>query len=235
MRDRAPRLAFCQKMLKILEDLPKIHLSDGLKVVLGADRQWIWFRSGEDNPGASASSIKFPPTVMVFAIIGIGFKSDLMLREGSIDTDRNIHNLDCFGFLEALDAMHGLFGWIFQQHGALEHILQWAPNWLEESIDVIIDWPANSLDLSPIEALWAILKKLVERINPQRIEDLKAALIAAWALIRQTSIDRLCQGFQSRLERCLIEEGNSISNQLWRISERAAMKDFLEGNHIYIQ
>jgi hypothetical protein len=67
------------------------------------------------------------------------------------------------------------------------------------------------------------------------IEDLNAGLLAAWALVPQTSIDRVCQGFQSRLELCLIEEGNSISNQLWRISERTAMRDFLEGNRVYVQ
>jgi hypothetical protein len=33
------------------------------------------------------SSIKFPPSIMVFAMIWIGFESDLMLVERSIDTD----------------------------------------------------------------------------------------------------------------------------------------------------
>jgi hypothetical protein len=37
------------------------------------------------------------------------------------------------------------------------------------------------------------------------------------------------------LKPCLIEEGNSTSNQLWRIPERTAMKDFMEGNRVYVQ
>jgi hypothetical protein len=49
----------------MLENLPKIHFFDESRVILGADRQWIWYRSGEDNLGASMSLIKFPPIVMV--------------------------------------------------------------------------------------------------------------------------------------------------------------------------
>jgi hypothetical protein len=124
---------------------------------------------------------------MGFAVIEISFKSDFMLREGLTDTDRYIQKLDRLGFLEALDAVHGLIGWFFQQDGAPAHISQRALDWLKESINVIVDWPANSPDLSSIE----VLKKLVDEINPQTIEDLKAALIGAWVLIPQTSIDRL--------------------------------------------
>jgi hypothetical protein len=58
---------------------------------------------------------------MVFAVIGIGFKSDLLLVDGTIDTDRYIQNLDRLGFIQALDAGHGTFGWIFQQDGAPAH------------------------------------------------------------------------------------------------------------------
>jgi hypothetical protein len=152
------QLDFCQKMLKMREDLPKIHFSDGSRVVLEADRQWIWCRSGEDNLGASMSSIKFPPTVIVFAVIGIAFKSDLMLVEGSIDTDRYIQNIDGMSFIKALDAMHEPFSWVIQQAGAPAHISQRALDWLEESVDVIVEWPANSPDLSLIKVLWAILK-----------------------------------------------------------------------------
>jgi hypothetical protein len=162
--------------------------------------------------------------MMMFAASGIGFKSDLMLVEGRIDTNRYIWNLDRLHFIEALVAVQGPSGWIFRHDSAPAQISQRALDSLEESVDVH-GWPANSPDLSQIEVLWTILKKLVKRINSQTIEDLKATLVAAWALIPQTLIDRLCQGFESPLELCLIEDGNSILNQLWRISERTAIKE----------
>jgi hypothetical protein len=67
---------------------------------------------------------------MVFAVIGISFKSDLMIVEGSIDTDQYIQNLDRLGFIKTLNAVHGPFGWIFQQDGAPAHISQRALDWL---------------------------------------------------------------------------------------------------------
>jgi transposase len=54
---------------------------------------------------------------------------------------------------------------------------------LEKSVDVIVDWPPNSPDLSPIELSCAILKKLVRKVKPQTIEELKSSLLAAWAMI----------------------------------------------------
>jgi hypothetical protein len=53
--------------------------------------------------------------------------------------------------------------------------------------------------------LWAILKKMVRRINLKTRDELRAALVAAWALIPQITIDKLCHGFQTHLEVCLSE------------------------------
>jgi transposase len=231
-RHVAERIAFCEKMLSMKEISTKIHFSDESRVVLGDDKGWIWYRAGEDNPNASVSSKKFPESLMVFAVIGVDFKSDLLVVQGTIDTDQYLQNIEQLAFIEALDEKHGPFGWIFQQDGAPCHTSRKALDWLEESVDLIVDWPANSPDLSPIELLWAILKQLIKRIRPDTIEDLKNALIAAWALIPQSSIDKLCEGFENRLELCLANGGQSISNQLWRLTERHATKDFLEANQI---
>jgi hypothetical protein len=73
----------------------------------------------------------------------------------------------------------------------------------------------------------------VRRTRLQTIEELKSVLVAAWALIPEVTIDLLREGIQVRLELCLPNEGNSISNQLWRISECTATKDLLEGSSTY--
>jgi hypothetical protein len=97
-------------MLRIPEYLEKIHSSDESRLVLGYDKSWIWYRYGKDKSAASTSSMKFPPSLMIFVIIGIGFKSYLLLVEGSTDTERYIDIFDLFGFGEALDAKYGPFG-----------------------------------------------------------------------------------------------------------------------------
>jgi hypothetical protein len=84
-------------MLDMVDCVPKIHFSEELMTALGEEKRWIWYLSGEDNPGASVTSPKFPPPVMIFAVSGIGFKLDCLLGEGSIDSDRYLQNLDRLG------------------------------------------------------------------------------------------------------------------------------------------
>jgi hypothetical protein len=70
------------------------------------------------------SSIKFLPSITAFSVIGIGFGWDLLLMEGSIETDRYIQNLGRLGFIDALDERHCILGWIFQKDGAPAHTSQ---------------------------------------------------------------------------------------------------------------
>jgi len=39
----------------------------------------------------------------------------------------------------------------------------------------ILDWPARSPDINPMENIWAILKKQVSKRNPETIEELEHA------------------------------------------------------------
>jgi hypothetical protein len=113
-------------MLGMPEALPRIHFSDESRVVLGDDKGWIWYPPGEDNPAALIATGKSQPAVMVFAVIGVGYKSDLLMVEGSIDIDRYIQNLDRLGFMSALDQKYGPLGWILQHDGAPSHTSQGA-------------------------------------------------------------------------------------------------------------
>jgi hypothetical protein len=111
------------------------------------------------------------------------------------------------------------FGWTFQQDGAPSHTSQVAVNWLEETVDAITYYPANSPDVSQIELLREILKKLVRQMKRQTLQELKSALLDALSWIPQDTIDRLCKGFQTRLQLCLVNHGDSISNQLRQVTE----------------
>jgi hypothetical protein len=124
-------------------------------------------------PGQSrgVSVVKFSQLLRVFAVIGIGFKSDLLPEEGTIDADRYVRNLDQLGFIEALDAKHERFRSLFRQDGA--HQSREALEWCEEIVNVIVSWPSNWPDLFPIELLCVAVKKLVRRTTPKSIENSK--------------------------------------------------------------
>ncbi len=48
---------------------------------------------------------------------------------------------------------------IFQQDSAPAHIAKRTKSWLNDHGVGVLDWPANSPDLNPIEILWGIVKK----------------------------------------------------------------------------
>jgi transposase len=52
------RVEFCKKMLGLPSSLPLIHFSDESRIVLGDDKQWIWYRRGENNDSATLVSMK---------------------------------------------------------------------------------------------------------------------------------------------------------------------------------
>jgi hypothetical protein len=98
------RKEFCDLMLQWTDDaLQTICFSDESRVVLGHDNMWVWYRRGEDNPSANFETLKFAPSLMVFGVIGVGYKSRLLFIEGSINTDKYIENCEQLGFIQQLD------------------------------------------------------------------------------------------------------------------------------------
>jgi hypothetical protein len=71
-------------------------------------------------------------------------------------------------------------------------------------------------------------QNLVRRTTPKSIEELKSLLLVTWGLIPQATVDKWCEAFKACLELWLARGEGFILNGLWQISERGAMKTFLE-------
>jgi hypothetical protein len=106
-------------MLEYPDDvLQKIVLSDESRIMVGDDKRWVWHRRGEDNPSATRRTTKYPPSLMVFAVIRVGFKSKLLIIEGMLNAEKYRLNIETLAFMNELGQLHGPLQWIFQQDGA---------------------------------------------------------------------------------------------------------------------
>ena len=61
--------------------------------------------------------------------------------------------------------------WRLQQDNDPKHTSRIAKDFLAQEIPETIDWPSNSPDANPIENLWSILERRVEKRHPSNIDE----------------------------------------------------------------
>ena len=72
----------------------------------------------------------------------------------------------------------------------------------------VLDWPANSPNLNPIENLWGIAKRKMRDMRPNNAAELKAAIKASWSSITPEQCHRLIAPMPCRTEAVIHAKGN---------------------------
>ncbi len=89
---------------------------------------------------------------------------------------------------------------IFQQNLAPAHTAKRSKSWLNDHDVGVLDWPANSPDLNPIENPWGIVKRKMRNKRPKNADELKATVKETWASILPQQCHKLITSMP-----CLIE------------------------------
>ncbi len=93
--------------------------------------------------------------------------------------------------LPSADKLYGDADFIFQQDVAPAHTATGTKSWFNDHGVTVLDWPANSPDLNPIENIWCIVKRKMRDTRPNKANDLKATIKATWASITPEQCHRL--------------------------------------------
>ncbi len=113
-------------------------------------------------------------------------------------------------------ALHASFCWpffkdanfIFQQNMAPAHTAKSSKKSCLNDHDVgVLDWPANSPDLNPIENLWGIVKRKIRNKSPKNADELKATDKETWASIPPQQCHKLITSMPRRIEAVIKAKG----------------------------
>ena len=99
--------------------------------------------------------------------------------------------------------------WMFQQDNAPRHTSRTSRTWLQELSIQVLEWPAQSPDMSPIENLWWIIKRSVSKRKPKNLEELKAVIQEEWDKITPQQCERLVGNMPARIRALLRANGRT--------------------------
>jgi len=102
---------------------------------------------------------------------------------------------------------------VFQQDNAPIHVARYTKMFLESKKIPLMQWPAISPDLNPIEDLWGILSAKVFGGGRQfeTLKDLKEAIVKEWANIDKPVLQNLINSMPRRLQFVEQQKGDTIS------------------------
>ncbi len=187
----------------------KVLFSDESKFSISFGNQGprVWRKSGEaQNPCCLKSSVKFPQSVMIWAAMSSAGVGPLCFLKSTVNAAIYREILEHF-MLPSADKLYGDADFIFQQDLAPAHTAKGTKSWFNDHGVTVLDWPANSPDLNPIENLWGIVKRKMRDTRPNNADDLKATVKESWASIPPQQCHKLITSMPCRIEAVIKAKG----------------------------
>ncbi len=187
----------------------KVLFSDESKFCISFGNQGprVWRKSGEaQNPCCLKSSVKFPQTVMIWAAMSSAGVGPLCFLKSTVNAAIYQEILEHF-MLPSADKLYGDADFIFQQDLAPAHTAKGTKSWFNDHGVTVLDWPANSPDLNPIENLWGIVKRKMRDTRPNNADELKATVKETWASIPPQQCHKLITSMPRRIEAVIKAKG----------------------------
>ncbi|KAK3574300.1 hypothetical protein QTP86_004352 [Hemibagrus guttatus] len=187
----------------------KVLFSDESKFCISFGNQGprLWRKGGEaHSPSCLKSSVKFPQSVMIWGAMSSAGVGPLCFLKTKVTTPVYQEILEHF-MLPSADQLFEDADFIFQQDLAPAHTVKSTKSWLNDHGVGVLDWPANSPDLNPIENLWGIVKRKMRNKRPKNADELKATVKETWASIPPQQCHKLITSMPRRNEAVIKAKG----------------------------
>lgn len=170
----------------------------------------VWRRQGERH--AECNIVQHDPfgggSTMVWGGVSLEGRTELIIiRRGTMTAQRYRDEVLAPVVVPYAGAVGESF--MFMHDNARPHTARLTTAYLEQEGIEVMEWPARSPDLNPIEHVWDILYRRVTHMAnpPQTIQELENALVQEWNAIPQGTIRRLIRSMPRRCRECVTARG----------------------------
>ena len=158
----------------------KVFFSDESKFNLfGSDgKAFVWRKAGERlSAQCTKKSVKFGGgSVMVWGIMSASGVGPMIRIHGTVNSEVYKRILS----LHATPCLQTVSSAIFMQDNAPCHKSKRVMDFLRQKDITVMEWPAQSPDLNPIENLWKIIGDRAAEKNPKNCDELWTTLLEEW-------------------------------------------------------
>jgi len=207
---KVARLAFARKHMDWKEKWAKVIFSDEKKFNLdGPDGAQYYWHDLRKVPEISMSRNFGGGSLMTWAAFSFNGKASLRFistKSNSEDYTKLLEDVLCnFGHQFHQN------GYIFQHDNAPIHRSRHTIQWFKSNNIEVMDWPARSPDLNPMENLWGILSRAVYKNGKQfsSINELKSEILLEWLNIPKKTLQNLVSSMEQRIFELILKAGGA--------------------------
>lgn len=209
-KNKVKRLEFAKKYInKPAEFWESVVWSDESKFeIFGSKRRKrVWRKSNEAlNPRMVQSTVKHGGgNVLVWGCFSNNGVGNLTRIEGKMTGPMYVNILQ--ENLNASVQKMGLENFTFQQDNDPKHTSKVAKKYFEDSNISLLDWPAQSPDMNPIENLWAYLDEKIDKTGVKNSNEYFIRLNDAWNKIDIQFLKKLVESIPRRLSAVIDARG----------------------------
>jgi len=208
LHHKQERLLFARKYMSWNEKWKNVIFSDEKKFNLdGPDGFQYYWHDLRKEPEKCMSRNFGGGTVMVWAGFCYNGKTSLCFVTSRMNSENYIQLLDNVLIDFGANVLSDTY--IFQQDNAPIHKSQKTLNWFNSRSIELIDWPARSPDLNPIENLWGMLARAVYGNGKQfsSVGDLRNTIKQEWDNIQECTLHKLILSMEDRIFQVIKHSG----------------------------